>query len=148
MRLNSPRPLTEEHAELHAMLTHATQEIGALGEAAKAVAKAMHPHFLREEQFAMPPLGLLREIVEGGVTAEHAKALAITNRLRDEMPQMLEDHKEIVAALKVLLSAARKADKVEYIEFARKLMLHIRTEEEVFYPAALLVGEYIKLRLI
>src|SRR5689334_10719617 len=103
MRLESPHPLTEEHAELHAMLTRATREIGALGEAAKAVAKAMHPHFLREEQFAMPPLGLLREIVESGVTTEHAKALAITNRLRDEMPQMIEDHGKIVTALKVLL---------------------------------------------
>jgi len=148
MRLDSLHPLTEEHAELHAMLTHATKEIGALGEAARAVAKAMHPHFLREEQFAMPPLGLLREIVEGGVTNEHAKALAITNRLRAELPQLLEDHKQIVAALKVLMGAARKADKVEYIEFARKLMQHVQTEEEVLYPAALLVGEYIKLRLV
>lgn len=38
--------------------------------------------------------------------------------------------------------------KEEHAEFAHKLMLHAQTEEEVLYPAALLVGEHIKLRLI
>jgi len=31
--------------------------------------------------------------------------------------------------------------------FAEKLMLHAQTEEEIFYPAAILVGEYVKSKL-
>ena len=32
-------------------------------------------------------------------------------------------------------------------EFADKLILHAQTEEEVSYPTAILIGEYLKLKL-
>jgi hypothetical protein len=35
----------------------------------------------------------------------------------------------------------------EAVEFAKKLRLHAATEEEVLYPAAILVGEHVKLTL-
>jgi hypothetical protein len=35
---------------------------------------------------------------------------------------------------------------MEVVVFAEKLKLHAKNEEEVFYPAAILVGEYLKLR--
>ena len=35
----------------------------------------------------------------------------------------------------------------EVAAFAEKLMLHAQTEEEVSYPTAILIGEYIKLKL-
>ena len=60
---------------------------------------------------------------------------------------MLEEHKAIVAELTNLIGEAKKASKPEYITFAEKLTLHAKNEEEVLYPAALLVGEYIKLKL-
>jgi hypothetical protein len=34
-----------------------------------------------------------------------------------------------------------------YAGFAQKLILHAPQEDEVYYPASSLVGEYIKLRL-
>jgi hypothetical protein len=147
MRLDGPASLREEHGDLHAVLTRATREPGALGEAAREVSSIMHPHFLREQQFAMPLLALLPEIVEGGPTIEHARVTVLTDRLKQELPTMRQEHRLIVAALHKLLEAARAADKIEYTEFARKLIQHARTEEEVLYPAAILVGEYIKLRL-
>jgi hypothetical protein len=56
MRLMIPHSLRVEHEELHAELAKATREGGQVGEAAKAVAKVLHPHFLREEEYALPPL--------------------------------------------------------------------------------------------
>jgi hypothetical protein len=35
----------------------------------------------------------------------------------------------------------------EHARFAEKLMFHAQTEEEVLYPAAILVGEYLKVKL-
>jgi hypothetical protein len=32
------------------------------------------------------------------------------------------------------------------VEFTHKLKMHAQNEEEVLYPAAILVGEYLKLR--
>jgi hypothetical protein len=54
MQFEIPRPLKAEYEALHNMLRKATQEPGELGEAAKAVAKLMHPHFIKEE-YALPP---------------------------------------------------------------------------------------------
>ena len=60
---------------------------------------------------------------------------------------MLQEHKAVVAALNNLVAAAEAENKPEHVEFAKKLMLHAQTEEEVLYPAAILVGEYLKLKL-
>ena len=60
---------------------------------------------------------------------------------------MLKEHREIVARLKILTEATLKENKLDYVQFAEKLMMHAQTEEEVLYPAAILVGEYLKLQL-
>ena len=64
-----------------------------------------------------------------------------------ELDQMLKEHKEIVARLKILTEAALKENKLEYVQFAEKLALHAQTEEEVLYPAAILVGKYLETKL-
>lgn len=147
MKFEIPRPLKVEHEELHAMLRKATKEPGEVGEAAAAVAKLMHPHFVREEEFALPPLGLLRSLSEGKVVPEMREVLTLTDKLKAELGQMLAEHKLIVAALDKLSAAATKAGKMEYVDFAKALMLHAQTEEEVAYPAAILIGEYVRLKL-
>ena len=65
--------------------------------------------------------------------------------LKSELPEMLKEHKAIVAALKPLIDASKKENKMEYMHFADKLILHAKNEEEVLYPASILVGEYLKL---
>ena len=142
-----PEPLKREHDELHEQLRKATREGGAVGEAAKALANLMHPHFVKEDEYALPPLGLLPLLAEGSVTPDMTAVLKLTDTLKQELGEMLAEHKTIVAALQVLADAARRENKGEYVAFAEKLMLHAQTEEEVMYPAALLVGEYLKLKL-
>ncbi|MFO7607995.1 MAG: hemerythrin domain-containing protein [Candidatus Krumholzibacteriia bacterium] len=147
MKFEVPQPLKIEHEKLHEMLDKATKEPGELGDAANAVAKLMHPHFLKEEEYALPPLGLLRDLTEGKVSPDMEEVLGLTDRLKADLGQMLEEHKAIVAALEVLSAAANEAGKTEYAEFAKDLMLHAQTEEEVSYPTAILVGEYVREKL-
>ena len=147
MEVNIPQSLKAEHAELHEELARAIKAGGGVGEAAKAVAELLHPHFVKEEEYALPPLGLLSTLAEGRATEEMRSALAMTNRLGADLPHMLQEHKAIVAALERLIIAAEQENKPEYALFAKKLMMHARNEEEVLYPAALLVGEYLKVKL-
>ncbi|MGE5445981.1 MAG: hemerythrin domain-containing protein [Ignavibacteriales bacterium] len=147
MEFKIPQPLKLEHEELHAELVKTTKAGGKLGDAAKAVAKILHPHFVKEEEYALPPLGLLPLLAEGKVTSEMGNVLTMTDRLKAELPQMLEEHKAIVAALKNLVDVAKKEKKMEYAYFAEKLILHAQNEEEVLYPTAILIGEYVKLKL-
>lgn len=139
--------MKKEHDELHAQLVKATKEEGKLGEAAKAVAKALHNHFVKEEEYAIPPLGLLSKLVEGKVTSDMGDVLRMTEKLKAELPQMLSEHKEIVAALENFRAVAKKKGKKRYVRFADALMLHAQMEEEVSYPASILVGEFVKMKL-
>ncbi len=144
MKFEIPKPLQVEHEELHATLVRATKEPGAIGEAAREVARLLHPHFVREEEFALPPLGLLSEIARGGVTAGMAEVLPMTRRLKQDLPAMLAEHKQIVAALEKLRAAARATNRGEYERFAEALVLHAQTEEQVLYPAAILIGAHVE----
>ena len=143
MKLEIPKPLRIEHEALHATLLEATKEPGTIGAAAREVARLLHPHFVREEEFALPPLALLAELAGGASRPELAEVLPMTRRLKAELPQMLGEHNAIVDALGKLKAAAAAAQRPEYEEFAQALVLHAQTEEQVLYPAAILVGEYV-----
>lgn len=147
MKPKIPEPLKLEHEELHADLVRATKAGGKTGEAAKAVAQVLHDHFVKEEEFALPPIGLLAELTRGKADEQMRSVLVMTDRLKAELPEMLREHQAVVAALKKLTAAAETENLPDHVRFAEKLMLHARTEEEVLYPAAILAGEYIKLKL-
>ena len=147
MKFVIPLPLQQEHEALHEELRRATAAGGDVGEAAKTLARLMHPHFVKEDQFALPPLALLGALARGEMESEMTEVLALTDRLEAELPAMLEEHKAIVAALTRLQEAAQRAGSSDIVDFARELMQHARTEEEVMYPAAVLVGRYVRQQL-
>ncbi len=147
MKFEIPKPMKIEHDELHADLVKATKAGGQTGDAAKAVAKVLHSHFVKEEEYALPPLGLLAALSKGKFEPGMAEVLKLTNKLEAELPTMLSEHRDIVVALKKLIEAARAESKPDVVHFAEKLMLHAQTEEQVAYPTALLIGRYVKLKL-
>jgi hemerythrin-like domain-containing protein len=71
----------------------------------------------------------------------------MTDTLKSVLPQLLKEHQTIMAELENLAEAAKKEKRPEYTRFAEKMMLHARTEEEVLYPASILIGEYLKQKL-
>jgi hypothetical protein len=61
--------------------------------------------------------------------------------------RMLQEHARIRAATEKLRTVARAEKASVYKQFAEDLALHARTEEEVLYPAAILVGDVIRARM-
>ena len=147
MKFTIPLPLQHEHEALHERLHQATQAGGEVGAAAKTLASLMHPHFVKEDQIALPPLGLLMALARGEASAEMAEVLELTDRLEAGLPQMLAEHRGIVEALSRLRDAAARAGRTDIVAFAEALVEHARTEEEVMYPAAVLVGQVVRQRL-
>ncbi len=141
-----PAALKAEHEKLHTDLSAATRLPGQTGQAAKRVAAVLHEHFLSEEEFALPPLGLLGPISEGRATPDMQEVIALTDRLKAEMPRMLTEHNAIVEALKELRRAATAERQPEVSRFVDELTAHAQNEEQVLYPAAIVVGEYLKLK--
>lgn len=146
--LLTPSSIREEHQHLHHELDLAIASGGATGARARAVAAVLLPHFQAEEAYAMPPLGLLAAIAHGKrISApDRNRAIEMANQLRAHYQQMLVEHEQIHKALEALAAAAREEHKPQPFAFAEALMLHAQNEEQVLYPATLLIGEYLTLR--
>jgi hypothetical protein len=142
-----PPSIVDEHAELHAELVELTRVEGSVGKAARAVASKLHSHFEKEEALAMPPLGLLVPLSQQRIEPGMKSCLELTERLKRELLAMLEEHRQIVDELDRLAAAGRESKSESAERFAASLRRHARTEEEVLYPAAIVVGELLKLTL-
>jgi hypothetical protein len=136
-----------EHDRLRRELEKATTIGGETAEAARAVLKVLSPHMLLEEEFAIPPLRLLPRLARGEFTSDMERIIPKSEMMKAELPRMLNEHALIVDALRGLLQAALKERHEGYATFAQKLIFHAQQEEEFFYPASILVGEYLKLKL-
>jgi iron-sulfur cluster repair protein YtfE (RIC family) len=143
-----PESIRREHEAIHSALVVATRSPGRVGMAAKMLAEVLHPHFVREEEIALPPLGLLAPLAAGDTVPEATSSTVaeMTSALRAEMPRMLEEHVRIRAAVAELRAAAESAGAEAQVELADELAQHASTEEEVLYPAALLVGDLLRAR--
>ena len=108
-KIQIPEAMRLEHMEIHDGLVSATKTPGQVGEAARKLAAVLDPHFVREEQIALPPLGLLAPLSRGEFTPEMREVLSMTDALRAELPRMLSEHKTIRAATVRLGEVAKAA---------------------------------------
>ena len=147
-KMEIPESIRHEHHEIHLTLVEATKAPGPVGAAAKALARVLDPHFEREEEIALPPLGLVAPLSAGARVSDAVKtqALKMTDALKRELPRMLEEHKTIRAAVDGLRQAAASEKAVRYQQLADQLAHHAQTEEEVMYPTALIVGDLLRAR--
>jgi hypothetical protein len=145
-RSRIPASIRAEHDEIHEELARATKLAGRTGLSARALAALLQPHFEREEQIALPPLSLLGPLARNERVATPAWLLPMTDSLRRELPRMLREHVAIRAATQKLATAAQIEGQTSVVRFAEKLAAHARTEEEVLYPAAVVVGDLVRAR--
>lgn len=141
-----PGSMRAEHGEIHRSLVAATQVAGAVGQAARDLEQRLAPHFAREEQIALPPLGLLQSLARGESHPEARSVLPMTDSLTSEWAQMVREHEAIGAAAVRLQQVASESGNADVEGLAQGIQLHAKTEEEIFYPAAILVGEIVRAR--
>jgi hypothetical protein len=140
--LKVPNALKSGHEALYAGLRRAMREPGATGECARNLMQIMDGHMMREEKFALRPLGLLKALSRGETPADLAEAIAIVEGFKREMPQMMDEHRQIADLLRRFAKEAEAAGKPEYVQLAEDLVVHAQIEEDVLYPTAILVGAY------
>jgi len=144
MDLQVPVSLKSGHEALYAGLKRAMREPGRTGDAARRVAQVLDGHMMREEKFALRPLGLLKALGRGETPAELADAAHLVEGLKREMPQMIDEHRQISELLRLLAREAESEGLPDYVALAEEMITHAHVEEDVLYPAALLIGEYAK----
>ena len=148
VRLEMPLPVRAEHEMLHTTLIEASKTPGRVGQTARTLVSLLEPHFVREEQMAMPLLGLLAPLANGTAIPDAiaTQAKTMSDAIRKEMGSMLDDHRKISAAVAALREAAVAEGLDRFRQLAEDLTRHAQDEETVMYPAAALVGDVLRAR--
>ena len=142
MPLQVPASLKNSHDALHVGLKRAMREPGPIGDTGRKIMQLMDGHMLREEKFALRPLGLLKELARGETPSDLGEAGTLAHGLKSEMVQMVGEHRQIAELLRQLAAQAEAEGKPDYVQLAEDMIVHAQMEEDVLYPAALLVGRY------
>jgi hypothetical protein len=146
-KLNVPKALLHGHDEARAELVRATMEGGRIAKAGKRVAGLCLPHFEHEEKDVFPVLALLPYLEQGNLRPEMMDVMPLILNFRAKRDAMNDHHQLIASAIEDLLQAAHKEKNREIAEFAYNLRVHERIEDEVIYPAVVLIGKYLQEKL-
>ena len=148
MLVAMPESLKAEHEDLWADLERAIRIGGRIGEAARALEPLVRLHFRREDDTVLLALGLLHTVAQGKVAPGMYEIVVMADRLKTELPEMLAEHDQIRKTLERLGQEATKQGRPQVAHFAARLLHHASLEEEVLYPAAIVLGEYLKSLLV
>ena len=143
----APSALHHEFRQIETDLESATQVPGRLGSSARHLAGVLETHFARQEALVLPPLGLLLPLSRGALSREMAAMLPLSDRLRRELPRLLDEHLTIARAFDEFTVLARLASRPELARLSRKFGTYALLREQVVYPAALVAGDSVRFHL-
>jgi hypothetical protein len=144
--LDTPHALRMDDKHLREDLARALTDQGGVGAAAKEIERLLLPHLEHREQSVFRPLGLLNGLARDESGFDAAQAIALTDQIERELPQLVQEHRALYQAAKRLTDAANREHKLQYLDLSDRLWVHVRLEEEVLYPTVVLVGRYLKMR--
>ncbi len=144
MKPSVPGSIKEEYENLYQSLKNAAIVPGQVGEAAKDAFRLVQPHYEKDQEFALPPLKYLTTIADEKLTGEIEKIHNMSSRLKRQLPQMRLELDGITMALEKLASVALKEDKREYHTMSRNFIRFMESEDQILYPATVLIGDLIK----
>ncbi len=114
---------------------------GKTGNVAEKLANDLKAHIDKEENLALPLLGILRDLVSGKLSKTSARRASLLYvKFEKEYPGMLHGHKELYKVLERLKKVGADEGHLTAVRFAEALAKHSQEEEEVLYPAAILAG--------
>ncbi len=142
-----PEPLRMDQNEICVALERAMLSGGKTATAARKLLEVLQPHLLKEEMGLLHVLGALRQLLDGELTPEMGNIPLLTERLKAERFNLAREHERVLRAARGLRRSAEAEAKTELASFTEHLALRAWMDEVVFYPAAILLGDYLKLRL-
>lgn len=143
MQLETPISLQLDHEVLLSKLNEIASTESNVALNAKNVADVFRAHFRREEKTVLPQLSLLMTIVEGQWSIDTKEALLKNNILIKEFQELKGEHQKIHKAAEEMVKVSLKENNKEAKKIAEEIILHIQIEEEVSYPAILLINKYL-----
>ena len=103
----------------------------------------LEKHFKEEEEYVFPLLGILPMLAKGEVPGESQKLIGMMNHFTENSGHMIAEHQIIGVQLYELQRVSHDAGMKKFIE---DVQAHAKMEEEILFPAAILAGEYLKIK--
>jgi len=116
------------------------------GRAAKKVAELMEHHFKEEEDYVLTPLGILPLLAAGNLPGQSPEIILLTEKLKAQSAHINAEHQLLKALMAGLTEIAATENHPDIAAFEKELHAHAQLEEEVLFPTAILVGEFLKLK--
>lgn len=139
-----PHFIKQEHDYLLGELEKLTLTKDSTGRVAARTLEFMQHHFQEEEQYVLPPLQSLPSLASEIIPEHSAEIIRLTEKLRSQLTHMNADHQMIMAHLEELKQAAAYDNHPDVTLLEEQIHRHARVEEEVYFPAAIVIGEYLK----
>ncbi|HEY3274952.1 MAG TPA: hypothetical protein VGJ92_14365 [Methanocella sp.] len=144
MRPKIPGPVKEEYEALYWKLNEAARVRGEVGQAAMTAFRRVQSHYLKDQEFALPPLKLLSTVAANNVNEEIDNIQTMCNRLKRNQSQLIAEDNQIIDELSRLADVAAREQKPDYHDFARRFIKFLELERDVLYPSVILIGEYVR----
>lgn len=141
-----PHVLMEEHDSLLYDLNKLRMYKDSTGSVAERLYVLLDHHFQEEEDFVLPPLGLLVSMSKDSLPQNKTAILQMIDKLEEQAPHMNVEHQMIKLYLNDLHKEAQIDGHPEVERFRDKLVKHAQMEEAILFPTAILLGDYLRLK--
>jgi hypothetical protein len=90
-----PQSIKGEHKYLLEAIRSITLFSDSTGPAAMKLYELLQHHFQEEEDYVLPPLGLLPMLAAGKLPEQTDSILMMTEKLREQLPHMIAEHQMV-----------------------------------------------------
>jgi hypothetical protein len=115
--------------------------------AAQKAVTFLKEHYAKEQQYVLPPLGLLPLIAKGEISKDMETAIAMADRTKSALSDFQNDHAKITELMNELITVGRKKKNDELVRLATRVAAQSLNDIEVNQPTTILIGDYLRQRL-
>lgn len=140
-----PASIKAEHESLLYQIRTFAQFPDSTGIVAKKLQELMEHHFSEEENYVLPQLGLLDGLTRAELPQESDEIIKLTEQFKSQRQHISAEHQMIKAHLNELSNAA-EYNSHDIKSFLLEVEKHAALEEEILFPASILVGDYLAIK--
>lgn len=150
MKLKTPESIINNHTHLLSEIREIIKNNKNIKKLAQPLEKLMAVHFRKEESYALSPLGVLLSLSEDRWQFDKDTIAEISKLINSNLAELKEEHKNIEEIMQTLQDITKKENHSDLKKFLGDLRLHIDLEDQVLYPAtvliinSILIGDYFK----
>jgi hypothetical protein len=145
--LQVPQSIRVQHEQIISRLASLAKRRGSVGAAAQKALVVLKVHYAKEEEFVLPPLGLLPRISRGDISKDMEPAIAMADRTKAALSEFQNDHSQLTSLMNELIEVGRKSRDEELMRLATRIATQSLNDIEVAQPTTIFIGEYLRQRL-